>query len=159
MTAERNFSDNVQQLLSEARTHAGRLGHPYVSPDHILLGLTSVADSVAATALVNLGQSLESIAKEVEARMEPRGDVAPGPDLPYTAPAKRVLELAVSAARDLGHQNVGTEHILLGLVKEDKGASAAVLAEHQITMNRLQTEIGRVLATNRQSVALRAKPA
>ena len=158
MTTRYSFSDNARQVLTEARAHAGRLGHAYVSPDHILLGLTSVADAVAATTLVDLGQSLESLGKEVEGRMVPSRDVAPGPDLPYTSGAKRVLDRAMSAARDLGHPHVGTEHILLGLVQEDTSTAAVVLAEHQLTAERLQTGINRVLATNRQSVALRAQP-
>ena len=155
MTTGTNFSDNAREVLTQARDHAIRLGHQYVAPEHIMLGLTSVGDSVAAMALINLGQSLEALHSEVVARIKPSQDVTPGPSLPYTAAANRVLELAMNAAGDMSLPFVGTEHILLGLVKEEKSAVAAVLALHQLTAAKLQAEIDRVRTTNRQSLALR----
>jgi len=131
-----------------AREEASRLRHEYVGTEHILLGLIREGDGVAATVLQNLNIDLDDMAFMVEqtVRKGPLG-TSTGPDLPYTSRAKKVLELSMSNARDLNHSYVGTEHLLLGLLAEEKGIAAQVLTDRGVTLDSASAETLRILGT------------
>jgi ATP-dependent Clp protease ATP-binding subunit ClpC len=142
-----------------AREHAAQLGHEYVSPDHILLGILSEGHGVAATSIIGLGVELPALRTALEARMEPGAHLESGPDLPYTSRAKRVLELAMVEARDLRHAYVGSEHLLLGVLREAKSRAAAVLLEHGLPADRVRAEVLRLLVSDtRASLPEQASP-
>src|SRR3989441_885304 len=123
-----NFTDRVRKVLQMAREEAARLHHEYVGTEHILLGLIREGEGVAAAVLTNLNVDLEEIQQKIEETVKKgKAAAAAGPDLPYTSRAKKVLELAMSEARELNHSYVGTEHLLLGLFREEKGIAAQVL--------------------------------
>ena len=123
-----NFTDRVRKVLQMAREEAARLHHEYVGTEHILLGLIREGEGVAAAVLTNLSVDLDDIQQKIEETVKKgKAAAAAGPDLPYTSRAKKVLELAMSEARELGHSYVGTEHLLLGLLREEKGIAAQVL--------------------------------
>jgi ATP-dependent Clp protease ATP-binding subunit ClpC len=111
-----NFTERVRKVLAMAREEAARLHHEYVGTEHILLGLIREGEGVAATVLQNLSVELDEIQQKIEETVK-KGKAAQttGPDLPYTSRAKKVLELAMTEARELNHSYVGTEHLLLGL--------------------------------------------
>src|SRR5438093_1561532 len=116
-----NFTDRVRKVLQMAREEAARLHHEYVGTEHILLGLIREGEGVAAAVLTNLNVDLEEIQQKIEETVKKgKAAAAAGPDLPYTSRAKKVLELAMSEARELNHSYVGTEHLLLGLLREEK---------------------------------------
>src|SRR5213592_1942825 len=117
-----NFTDRVRKVLQMAREEAARLHHEYVGTEHILLGLIREGEGVAAAVLTNLNVDLEEIQQKIEETVK-KGKAAAA-DLPYTSRAKKVLELAMSEARELNHSYVGTEHLLLGLLREEKGIAA-----------------------------------
>ena len=140
-----NFTDRVRKVLMLARENAGRLGHEYVSPDHLLLGIVSEGEGVAASAIVGLGVELPALGTEMEALMEPGEHANPGLDIPYTSRAKYVLEQAMIEARDWNHMYVGTEHLLLGVLREGQSRAAAVLLEHGLSVDRVRGEVLRML--------------
>ena len=162
-----NFTERVRKILALAREHALRLQHDHVRTEHILLGLLEEGEGVGAAVLQNLGIDLEQLAVRVNAAIKPGGSgfarflrgapssVPTGPDLPYSARAKKVLELSMVEARDLSHSYVGTEHLLLALFRERKGLAAQVLAEaganvdvvRQATLKLLGTELPRASST------------
>src|ERR687891_156689 len=120
-----NFTERVRKVLAMAREEAARLRHEYVGTEHILLGLIREGEGVAAAVLQNLSVDLDEIQQKIEDTVKKgKAAQATGPDLPYTSRAKKVLELAMSEARELGHSYVGTEHLLLGLLREEKGGGA-----------------------------------
>src|SRR5256884_559942 len=122
-----NFTDRVRKVLQMAREEAARLHHEYVGTEHILLGLIREGEGVAAAVLTNLNVDLEEIQQKIEETVKKgKAAAAAGPDLPYTSRAKKVLELAMSEARELNHSYVGTEHLLLGLLREEKGIAAGL---------------------------------
>jgi ATP-dependent Clp protease ATP-binding subunit ClpC len=141
------FTDHVRMALGLAREQAGRLGHDYVSPDHILLGILAEGHGVAAAAIAGLGVEPLALGRALEARMERGKQVNSDLDLPYTSSAKRVLELAMVEARELRHTFVGTEHLLLGVLREGRNWAAAVLLEHGLPAGRLRGEILRLLGS------------
>ena len=125
-----NFTDRVRKVLQMAREEAARLHHEYVGTEHILLGLIREGEGVAAAVLTNLGVELEEIQQKIEETVKKgKAARATGPELPYTSRAKKVLELAMMEARELNHSYVGTEHLLLGLLREEKGIAAQVLTD------------------------------
>jgi len=143
-----NFTERTRKVLGMAREEASRLRHEYVGTEHILLGLIREGDGVAATVLQNLNIDLDDMAFMVEqtVRKGPLG-TSTGPDLPYTSRAKKVLELSMSNARDLNHSYVGTEHLLLGLLAEEKGIAAQVLTDRGVTLDSASAETLRILGT------------
>jgi ATP-dependent Clp protease ATP-binding subunit ClpC len=125
-----NFTERVRKVLAMAREEAARLHHEYVGTEHILLGLIREGEGVAAAVLQNLNVDLDEIQQKIEDTVKKgKAAQATGPDLPYTSRAKKVLELAMAEARELNHSYVGTEHLLLGLVREEKGIAAQVLTD------------------------------
>jgi len=143
-----NFTERVRKVLAMAREEAARLHHEYVGTEHILLGLIREGEGVAATVLQNLSVELDEIQQKIEETVK-KGKAAgtTGPDLPYTSRAKKVLELAMAEARDLNHSYVGTEHLLLGLLREEKGIAAQVLTDAGVNLEAARTETLRILGT------------
>jgi len=143
-----NFTERVRKVLAMAREEAARLHHEYVGTEHILLGLIREGEGVAATVLQNLNVELDEIQQKIEETVKKgKAASATGPDLPYTSRAKKVLELAMSEARELAHSYVGTEHLLLGLLREEKGIAAQVLTDAGVNLEAARTETLRILGT------------
>jgi len=147
-----NFTERVRKVLAMAREEAARLHHEYVGTEHILLGLIREGEGVAATVLQNLNVELDEIQQKIEETVKKgKAAQATGPDLPYTSRAKKVLELAMSEARELGHSYVGTEHLLLGLLREEKGIAAQVLTDAGVNLEAARAETLRILGTDVQT--------
>ncbi|MBM3908547.1 MAG: ATP-dependent Clp protease ATP-binding subunit [Gemmatimonadetes bacterium] len=141
-----NFTERVRKVLAMAREEAARLHHEYVGTEHILLGLIREGEGVAAAVLQHLNVDLEEIQQKIEETVKKgKAAQATGPDLPYTSRAKKVLELAMGEARELGHSYVGTEHLLLGLLREEKGIAAQVLADANVSLESARAETLRLL--------------
>ena len=143
-----NFTERVRKVLAMAREEAARLHHEYVGTEHILLGLIREGEGVAATVLQNLNVELDEIQQKIEETVKKgKAAQATGPDLPYTSRAKKVLELAMAEARELNHSYVGTEHLLLGLLREEKGIAAQVLTDAGVNLDAARAETLRILGT------------
>ena len=144
-----NFTDRVRKVLQMAREEAARLHHEYVGTEHILLGLIREGEGVAAAVLTNLNVDLDEIQQKIEETVKKgKAPAAAGPDLPYTSRAKKVLELAMSEARELNHSYVGTEHLLLGLLREEKGIAAQVLTDAGVNLEQARAETLRLLGSD-----------
>jgi ATP-dependent Clp protease ATP-binding subunit ClpC len=144
-----NFTDRVRKVLQIAREEAARLHHEYVGTEHILLGLIREGEGVAAAVLQNLNVDLDEIQQKIEETVKKgKAAAAPGPDLPYTSRAKKVLELAMTEARELNHSYVGTEHLLLGLLREEKGIAAQVLTDAGVSLEQSRAETLRLLGSD-----------
>ena len=143
-----NFTERVRKVLAMAREEAARLHHEYVGTEHILLGLIREGEGVAAAVLQNLSVDLDEIQQKIEDTVKKgKAAQATGPDLPYTSRAKKVLELAMGEARELNHSYVGTEHLLLGLLREEKGIAAQVLTDAGVNLDAARAETLRLLGT------------
>ncbi len=155
-----NFTDRVRKVLQMAREEAARLHHEYVGTEHILLGLIREGEGVAAAVLTNLNVELDDIQQKIEETVK-KGKAAAGtgPDLPYTSRAKKVLELAMTEARELNHSYVGTEHLLLGLLREEKGIAAQVLNDAGVTLEQSRAETLRLLGSDMPPSAPAGAPA
>lgn len=140
------FTERAQKVLALAQEEAARLGHHNIGTEHILLGLVREGDGIAAKALTGLGLSLEKIQKEVEALIGrgPEQQSTPA----YTPRAKKVIELSMDEARKLGHSYVGTEHILLGLIREGEGVAARVLNNLGVSLNKARQQVLQLLGSN-----------
>jgi ATP-dependent Clp protease ATP-binding subunit ClpA len=143
-----NFTERVRKALALAREEAAGLRHEYIGTEHILLGIIHEGEGVAATILVNLSVELDNLRYRVESYVKKGTRSTVGPDLPYTSRAKKVLELAMSEAREVNHTYVGTEHLLLGLLREKKGAAALILNDVGVTITNAREEMLRVLGDN-----------
>ncbi len=139
------FSERARRVLTLAQEEAQRLNHNYIGTEHILLGLVKEEDGVAARVLVNMGVSLGKMRSAVEYVVGP-GERPAASATGLTARAKRVIELAIDEARQLGHAYIGTEHLLLGLLREGDGVAAGVLDSFNITLERARAEITRFLS-------------
>jgi hypothetical protein len=139
-----------------AREEAARLHHEYVGTEHILLGLIREGEGVAAAVLQNLNVDLDDVTQKIEDTVKKgKAAQATGPDLPYTSRAKKVLELAMAEARDLNHSYVGTEHLLLGLLREEKGIAAQVLTDAGVNLEAARADaLARAGATGRVAEVL-----
>ncbi|MFV9511693.1 ATP-dependent Clp protease ATP-binding subunit [Tepidibacillus sp. LV47] len=140
------FTERSQKVLALAQEEAVRLGHHNIGTEHILLGLVKEGEGIAAKALQALNISLEKVQKEVEAL------IGKGPDKPlsvsYTPRAKKVIELSMDEARKLGHTYVGTEHILLGLIREGEGVAARVLNNLGVSLNKARQQVLQLLGNS-----------
>jgi len=155
-----NFTDRVRTILHLAREEAARLGHEYVGTEHILLGLVREGEGVAAAVLTNLNVDVEELEQMIEQRVTKGGAArVVGPDLPYTRGAKKVLELAMAETRELDHSYVGSEHLLLGLLREGAGVAAEVLTDLGVTLEEARAETLRLLGTEMPSGPPRRRPA
>src|SRR4051812_26493936 len=140
------FTERAQKVLALAQEEAIRLGHNNIGTEHILLGLVREGEGIAAKALYGLGLSSEKIQKEVE-ELIGRGTDANG-SIHYTPRAKKVTELSMDEARKLGHSYVGTEHILLGLIREGEGVAARVLNNLGVSLNKARQQVLHLLGSN-----------
>ena len=143
-----NFTDRVRKVLAMAREEAIRLQHDYVGTEHILLGLIREGEGVAAAVLTNLSADLDQIHERVEESVRKgKATIALG-ELPYTSRAKKVLEFAMAEAREFSHSYVGTEHLLLGLLREEKGIAAQVLNSLGVSLEDARAETLKVLGSD-----------
>lgn len=134
------FTERARRVVFFAQEEAGRLGESYVSTEHLLLGLVRENDSVAARILERLGVSLGRIRSEIE-RQVTRGDGRLGQDMQLTPRAKRVIDLAYDEARQLNNNYIGTEHLLLGLIREGEGLAGRVLAKLGVDLEHTRREV------------------
>jgi len=139
------FTERAKHVVSAAREEATRLGSEYVRTEHILLGLCREPEGIAARTLEALGVDVEALAMEIESQVQPGHAQVSGDDIAFTPRAKKVLELAVEEARRFNHNYIGTEHILLGLLKEGEGIAAKVLQDMKVDLGRIQAEVIRLL--------------
>lgn len=139
------FTERARRALELAREEALELGHDHVGTEHMLLGLITVDDAVAARVLRNLGVASDDLRSEVESLIG-RGDAPFRGDIQLTPRAKKTLELAVNEARSLKHHYVGTEHILLGVMRAGEGIGFEVLSKHGVILEGVQAEVKRILA-------------
>jgi ATP-dependent Clp protease ATP-binding subunit ClpC len=148
MAMNYNFTDRVRKVLAMAREEAIRLQHDYVGTEHILLGLIREGEGVAAAVLTNLSADLDQIHERVEESVRKgKATIALG-ELPYTSRAKKVLEFAMAEAREFSHSYVGTEHLLLGLLREEKGIAAQVLNSLGVSLEDARAETLKVLGSD-----------
>ncbi|HEY8484955.1 MAG TPA: ATP-dependent Clp protease ATP-binding subunit [Longimicrobiales bacterium] len=143
-----NFTDRVRKVLAMAREEAIRLQHDYVGTEHILLGLIREGEGVAAAVLANLNVDLEQVHERVEESVRKgKATIALG-ELPYTSRAKKVLEYAMAEAREFNHSYVGTEHLLLGLLREERGIAAQVLNSLGVSLEEARAETLKLLGSD-----------
>ncbi|HSA56175.1 MAG TPA: Clp protease N-terminal domain-containing protein [Gemmatimonadaceae bacterium] len=143
-----NFSERVRHTLQSARLEAIELAHEYVGTEHLLLALLKDQGGVAAVVLKEAGVEGDAMRATVLGFVK-RGSapISPERDLPYTSRAKKVLELSMMHARDLTHGYVGTEHLLLGLIAEEKGIAAQTLRNAGLTLDETRAQVARLLGT------------
>jgi ATP-dependent Clp protease ATP-binding subunit ClpC len=139
------FTDRARRVVVLAQEEARMLSHNYIGTEHILLGLIHEGDGIAAKALESLGISLEGVRAQVE-EIIGQGQQAPSGHIPFTPRAKKVLELSLREALQLGHNYIGTEHILLGLIREGEGVAAQVLQKLGADLNRVRQQVIQLLS-------------
>jgi len=138
------FSERARRVLSLANEEAQRFNHNYIGTEHILLGLVRETDGVAAKVLSNLGVELDKVRSAVEFIIG-RGEKATSGEKGLTPRTKKVVELAVDEARRLNHNFIGTEHLLIGLLREGEGVAAGVLESLQVNLDKVRAETSRIL--------------
>jgi len=143
-----NFTPRAQQVLQLARKEADRFNHNYVGTEHILLGLIKLGQGVAVNVLQKMGLDLETVRMEVEKQVGSGPETKMVGNIPYTPRVKKVLALAGKEAKSLQHSYVGTEHVLLGLLREGEGVAARVLKNLEVDIERTRNEILRELDPN-----------
>ncbi|HVK20814.1 MAG TPA: ATP-dependent Clp protease ATP-binding subunit [Actinokineospora sp.] len=139
------FTDRARRVVVLAQEEARMLNHNYIGTEHILLGLIHEGEGVAAKALESLGIALEGVRQQVE-EIIGQGQHAPSGHIPFTPRAKKVLELSLREALQLGHNYIGTEHILLGLIREGEGVAAQVLVKLGADLNRVRQQVLQLLS-------------
>ena len=135
------FTDRSRKVMSFSRQNAERLNHDYIGTEHMLLGLVEEGSGVAANVLENLDIDLVKVRLEVEHLVKPGTDVLTMGQLPFTPRAKKVLEFAIDEAREMEHNYVGTEHLLLGLLREQDGLAAQVLMNLGLKLEDVRNEV------------------
>src|SRR5213595_2107539 len=143
-----NFTPRAQQVLQLARKEADRFNHNYVGTEHLLLGLIKLGQGVAVNVLQKMGLDLETVRMEVEKQVGSGPETKMVGNIPYTPRVKKVLALAGKEAKALNHSYVGTEHILLGLLREGEGVAARVLKNLEVDIEQTRNEILRELDPN-----------
>ena len=131
-----NFTPRAQQVLALARKEADRFHHNYVGTEHLLLGLINLGQGVAVNVLQKMGLDLDTVRAAVEQQVGTGPEAKPAGNVPYTPRVKKVLSLAGKEAKSLNHSYVGTEHILLGLLREGEGVAARVLKSLEVDVER-----------------------
>src|SRR6476660_8044362 len=139
------FTDRARRVVVLAQEEARMLNHNYIGTEHILLGLIHEGEGVAAKALESLGISLDAVREQVQ-EIIGQGQQAPSGHIPFTPRAKKVLELSLREALQLGHNYIGTEHILLGLIREGEGVAAQVLVKLGADLNRVRQQVIQLLS-------------
>jgi ATP-dependent Clp protease ATP-binding subunit ClpC len=138
------FTDRARRVVVLAQEEARMLSHNYIGTEHLLLGLIQEGEGVAAKALQSLGISLEAVRQQVQ-EIIGRGQGQQQGHVPFTPRAKKVLELSLREAQQLGHDYIGTEHILLGLIREGEGVAARVLVKLGADLNRVRQQVIQLL--------------
>lgn len=141
------FTERARKVVLLAKEEAKRFNHDYIGTEHILLGLIKEGEGVAAAVLLNLGLSLDMIRLEVEKLVQPGPQTIISGDIPFTPKAKKVIEMAMDEARRLGHNYIGTEHLLLGLIREGEGVASQVLLNLGLDLARVRNEIMQLLGS------------
>ena len=139
------FTERARQVVVLAQDEARALKHNYIGTEHILLGLLREEEGLAARVLESLDITVEEVRAQV-ARIVGQGDEVTTGQIPFTPRAKKVLELALREALSLGHNYIGTEHILLGLVRENEGVAARILLDFDADAEKIRGELGRALS-------------
>jgi ATP-dependent Clp protease ATP-binding subunit ClpA len=152
------FTDRARRVIVLAQDEARLLNHNYIGTEHILLGLVHEGEGVAAKALESLGISLAVVQQQVE-EIIGQGQEEPSGHIPFTPRAKKVLELSLREAQQLGHNYIGTEHILLGLIREGDGVAAQVLVQHGADLNRVRQQVTQLLFGHQAEEAVAARSA
>jgi hypothetical protein len=151
------FTERARKAMTLAQDEAQRLGHNYMGTEHLLLGLVREGEGVAAKVLNNLGVSLDRVRSEVEFIIG-RGDRVVLGEIGLTPRAKKVIELAVDEARRMGHNYIGTEHLLLGLLREGEGIAAGVLESLGVNLEKVRVTVMQMLASRGATPAEPAPP-
>ncbi|MDK2784489.1 MAG: ATP-dependent Clp protease ATP-binding subunit ClpC [Bacillota bacterium] len=151
------FTQRAQQVIILAQEEARRLNYPYVGTEHLLLGLIREGTGVAAQALASLGIELERVRAEVEKIIGPGTGAPTGPQVDLTPRAKRVIELALDEARRMGVDYIGTEHLLLGLIREGEGVAARVLESLGADLEKVRSQVLQLLGAAQPQDAKRQK--
>src|SRR4051795_11222845 len=138
------FTERARKVLQLAQEEAHRFNHNYIGTEHLLLGLVREGDGVAARVLGNMGVQLPKVRSAVEFIIG-RGEQAPTGEIGLTPRAKKVLELAIDEARRLNHHYIGTEHLLLGLVREGEGIAAGVLESLGVNLEKVRAQVMQVV--------------
>ena len=136
-----NFTPRAQRVIQLARKEADRFNHPYVGTEHLLLGLIALGEGVAVNVLERMGISLETVRIEVEKAVGQGPETKTAGNVPFTPRSKKVLHLAMAEAQALNHTYVGTEHILLGLLREDEGVAAQIFARLEVDIETVRIEV------------------
>ena len=139
------FTDRARRVVVLAQEEARMLEHGYIGTEHLLLGLIHEGEGVAAKALEALEIDLDGVRQQVEAIIG-RGQQPPSGHIPFTPRAKRVLELSQRESDQMGHHYIGTEHILLGLVRENEGVAARILLDFDADSEKIRNEVIRMLS-------------
>jgi ATPases with chaperone activity, ATP-binding subunit len=139
------FTDKARRVVVLAQEEAKLLNHNYIGTEHILLGLIHEGEGVAAKALESLNISLEQVREQVQ-EIIGQGQQAPSGHIPFTPRAKKVLELSLREALQLGHSYIGTEHLLLGLIREGEGVAAQVLTKLGADTNKVRQQVIQLLS-------------
>src|ERR1700753_2310671 len=143
-----NFTPRAQQVLALARKEADRFNHNYLGTEHLLLGLIKLGQGVAVNVLQGMGIDLETVRMEVEKQTGTGPDQKMIGNIPYTPRVKKVLDLARREAKNLNHTYIGTEHLLLGLLREGDGVAAKVLRALDVDIEQCRQEILKELDPN-----------
>lgn len=143
-----NFTPRAQRAIELARKEADSFNHPYVGTEHLLLGLIALGEGVAVSVLERMGVSLESVRMEVEQAVGTGPETKTMGNVPFTPRSKKVLQLGISEAQSLNHSYVGTEHILLGLLREGEGVAAHVLRNLGVDLETVRAEMMREIDPN-----------
>jgi ATP-dependent Clp protease ATP-binding subunit ClpC len=141
------FTERARKVIILAKEEARRFNHDYIGTEHILLGLIREGEGVAATVLQKVGVSLENIRLEIEKLVQPGPTTQIIGDIPFTPRAKKALELAAEEAHALGHNYIGTEHLLLGLIREGEGIASQVLLNLGLDLNTVRNEVMELLGS------------
>ncbi|HBE88650.1 MAG TPA: NDP-hexose 4-ketoreductase, partial [Elusimicrobia bacterium] len=147
------FTERAQRVILIAQEEAKRLNHDYVGTEHILLGLIALGEGVAAQVLSNIGVDLRKVRAEIEKIVGIGDNMMLLGEIPFTPRAKKVLEFAVSEASDMKHTYIGTEHILLGLIREEEGVAARVLQNLELKLDAVREEVLNTLGETEQAGA------
>ena len=139
------FTERARKVIILAKEEAKRFNHDYIGTEHILLGLIREGEGVASAILQNMSLSLDRIRLEIEKLVQPGPATVVSGDIPFTPRAKRVIELSMEEARQLGHNYIGTEHLLLGLLREGEGVAAQVLQGLGLDLNKVRNEVMELL--------------
>ena len=144
------FTDRARRVVVLAQEEARLLNHNYIGTEHILLGLIHEGEGVAAKALESLDISLEAVRAQVQ-EIIGQGQQAPSGHIPFTPRAKKVLELSLREALQLGHNYIGTEHILLGLIHEGEGVAAKALESLGIALEGVRQQVEEIIGQGQQA--------